>query len=95
MKVVSLFGRPVPFLVLLPMGLSDTFLVANRKHRPHPSSLESPPVPAGASLSEGVCDRVPRINGVEAARVFFRMPRGSDSRHLVLQCTNMIHAMLC
>ena len=45
-KVVSLFDKPVLFLVLLQMGPSNTFLVASRKHRP--------PVPVRASLSKGV-----------------------------------------
>ena len=53
-KVVSLFDRPVLFLVLLQMGPSDTFLVASRKHRPHLSSLQAPLVPARASLSKRV-----------------------------------------
>ena len=54
MEVVSLFGKPVFFLVLLQIGPVDTFLVASRKHRPHLSSLQAPLVPARASFSKGV-----------------------------------------
>ena len=42
----------VLFLVLLQkMSPADTFLVASRNHRPHPRSLQAPPVPARASFS--------------------------------------------
>ena len=44
--------QTVLFLVLLQkMSTSDTLLVASRKHRSHPRSLQAPPVPARASLS--------------------------------------------
>ena len=47
--------QTVLFLVLLQKtSPSETFLVASGKHRPHPRSLQAPPVPARASLSYGI-----------------------------------------
>ena len=47
-------------------------------------------------IEQGSCDHVPRNNGVEAERVFSRMPRGNDNnRHLVLRYTNTTNQMLC
>ena len=44
--------QTVLFLVLLQKtSPSDTFLVASRKHRPHPRSLQAPPGLARASMS--------------------------------------------
>ena len=79
--------QTVLFLVLLQkMSPSDTFLVASRKHRPHPiyRSLQAPPASACEGLIElGNCDRVPRENGVEADKRFFSFA-GGHKRHFVL-----------
>ena len=60
--------------------------VSRGEQKAQTTSQQSPPGIASACeglTEQGSCDRVPRNNGVEADRVFSRMPRGNDNIHVL------------